>query len=460
MLPFRLIVISLVSFLFVTSGVFLRRTTSIFLCGVLSFNSASCYSFLDKYSARATAAPPSSAVVASKENVIAPEDEQKIAGCLFGVCVNLPKIPVFIPSVPSGDQKEPVPPANPQSSDRKELTLSANSQSNVSLAGKWRSDWGPVEFNSDLTGSWNQGVGIGQIRDGTYDSKARKLVFHYYQPWNEMNGTATMTLSEDGSRLSGTWIQQRGSSPLGSGGSGGWTMMRDPSQQSVGTAQKYEPEPEVGDIVIYRDLDRTISHSGVIIATRPDGTVTRIRSKWGAMGVYTHDPNDSIYGESWTVWRAKRKDGSRSNLLKSGYGRCVISGLVCNTFYYTDAALRQDGTIDLTDDKDSVTNYLFNGNHWFSKMGSAIRFKVEPLISFAKFRTDLEKEIEEVKAYFKDGKFKEKITEYAPPSVNYNCHGFTFTDGEAYIPPVMISKILRDNGYFQIEARDTNGKPH
>ncbi|MHC5763881.1 hypothetical protein, partial [Nostoc sp.] len=102
----------------------------------------------------------------------------------------------------------------------------AASQSNDSIAGKWSSDWGPVEFNSNLTGQWNQGAGIGQIKDGTYDPKTRKLVFHYYQPWNDMNGTATLTLSEDGGQLSGGWTQQRGSNPPGSGGSGGWTMKR------------------------------------------------------------------------------------------------------------------------------------------------------------------------------------------------------------------------------------------
>lgn len=114
----------------------------------------------------------------------------------------------------------------------------AASQSNDSIAGKWSSDWGPVEFNSNLTGQWNQGVGIGQIKDGTYDPKTRKLVFHYYQPWNDMDGTVTLTLSEDGGQLSGVWTQQRGSSPIGSGGSGGWTMKRaTPVTTDIKTSQ-------------------------------------------------------------------------------------------------------------------------------------------------------------------------------------------------------------------------------
>lgn len=43
----RFIAIGLVTFLFVTSAVFLRKIIAFFLCGVLSFNSAVCYSFLN-----------------------------------------------------------------------------------------------------------------------------------------------------------------------------------------------------------------------------------------------------------------------------------------------------------------------------------------------------------------------------------------------------------------------------
>lgn len=101
----------------------------------------------------------------------------------------------------------------------------------VSLAGTWQSDWGPVTFNSNLTGSWNQGEGkIGQIQRGTYDPQTRRLVFHYYQSWNDMNGTATLTLSQDRNQLSGTWSQQRGANSPGSGGAGTWIMRRSSSQ--------------------------------------------------------------------------------------------------------------------------------------------------------------------------------------------------------------------------------------
>jgi hypothetical protein len=108
----------------------------------------------------------------------------------------------------------------------------SKSQAGVAIVGKWQSDWGPVFFKPDLTGYWYQGSAakVGQIKGWTYDSKTRKLIFRYYQSRNQMNGTATLTLSEDGKRLAGGWTQQSEFGAPGSGGSGGWTMTRDPSQ--------------------------------------------------------------------------------------------------------------------------------------------------------------------------------------------------------------------------------------
>ncbi|MEH2134128.1 MAG: hypothetical protein V7K86_26655 [Nostoc sp.] len=98
----RFIFIGVITFLFVTSAVFLKRTVSVLLCGVLSFNSASCYSFLGNYGKADAAAPPSTAVVTTKDFSVVQKDKQKIAGCLFGVCVKLPKIP----GVTGGDPLE------------------------------------------------------------------------------------------------------------------------------------------------------------------------------------------------------------------------------------------------------------------------------------------------------------------------------------------------------------------
>jgi hypothetical protein len=187
----RFIVIAFVTVLFVTNAVLWRKAIAVLLCGILSFNSSSCYSFLSQGTLANAATPVNISTVPSKSS----------------------HIPASAPTIFVDAQRNLIVAASP---------------STVSLVGKWKSNWGLVEFNSNLTGRWNQGSGkIGQITSGSYDPKTRKLVFQYYQSWNDMNGTATLTLSEDGNRFSGTWTQQRGSNRPGSGGSGGWTMVRD-----------------------------------------------------------------------------------------------------------------------------------------------------------------------------------------------------------------------------------------
>ena len=96
------------------------------------------------------------------------------------------------------------------------------------LAVDWASDWGPVTFTANaggdanavsFSGYWQQGEKMrGQILEGTFDPRTRKLAFKYYQDWNDQHGHVEMTLSEDGQTLSGTWTQESGS--------GGWTMTR------------------------------------------------------------------------------------------------------------------------------------------------------------------------------------------------------------------------------------------
>lgn len=175
----RFIFIAFLTSLSVTNATILRKTLAVLLFSILSFDSIGFYGFMNQ---------------GGKADAVTPKGNTK--------------------------------------------KQAAASQSNDSIAGKWSSDWGPVEFNSNLTGQWNQGVGIGQIKDGTYDPKTRKLVFHYYQPWNDMDGTVTLTLSEDGGQLSGVWTQQRGSNPIGSGGSGGWTMKRSTPAQPIHDQKK------------------------------------------------------------------------------------------------------------------------------------------------------------------------------------------------------------------------------
>lgn len=48
---------------------------------------------------------------------------------------------------------------------------------------------------------------------------------------------------------------------------------------------------KVNDIVVY-EKDGNITHSGIVTGVDTDGNVTRVESKWGADGLYTHAPND------------------------------------------------------------------------------------------------------------------------------------------------------------------------
>jgi hypothetical protein len=72
----------------------------------------------------------------------------------------------------------------------------------------------------------------------------------------------------------------------------------------------YQPTtaPVVGDILIYV-FNGEYKHSGIITEVRA-GTVTKIQSKWGLWGLYSHHPNDvpPNYG-TWTAYHTDRTGG-------------------------------------------------------------------------------------------------------------------------------------------------------
>ena len=58
-------------------------------------------------------------------------------------------------------------------------------------------------------------------------------------------------------------------------------------------------KPKVGDLVVYKDADGNIRHTGIVRKVDPEtGEVTKVESKWGRYGRYKHAPNDvpSSYG--------------------------------------------------------------------------------------------------------------------------------------------------------------------
>ena len=64
-------------------------------------------------------------------------------------------------------------------------------------------------------------------------------------------------------------------------------------------------EAAAGDVIIYRDNNRNIVHSGLVRGVLNDGTVI-IESKWGVEGVFLHIPQDTPYSVLFDYYRSPR----------------------------------------------------------------------------------------------------------------------------------------------------------
>ena len=64
-------------------------------------------------------------------------------------------------------------------------------------------------------------------------------------------------------------------------------------------------EPRAGDVIIYRDANRNIMHSGVVRGVLDDETVI-VESKWGTEGTFLHDPIGTPYGPLFEFLRSPR----------------------------------------------------------------------------------------------------------------------------------------------------------
>jgi len=65
------------------------------------------------------------------------------------------------------------------------------------------------------------------------------------------------------------------------------------------------PDPQPGDLIVYRDPDGTIIHTGLVKATGPDGFVL-VESKWGPLDIYWHTPHDQAYSQLFEYRRSPR----------------------------------------------------------------------------------------------------------------------------------------------------------
>ncbi len=64
-------------------------------------------------------------------------------------------------------------------------------------------------------------------------------------------------------------------------------------------------DAHVGDIIIYRDAAGEPIHTGLVKATGDNGFVL-IESKWGALDIYLHLPQDQVYSQGYAYYRSPR----------------------------------------------------------------------------------------------------------------------------------------------------------
>jgi hypothetical protein len=67
-------------------------------------------------------------------------------------------------------------------------------------------------------------------------------------------------------------------------------------------------DPRPGDLIIYRDLDNAICHSGIVKAVGSKGVVW-VESKWGWRGRYLHEPEVQHYSPYFEYYRSEKRPG-------------------------------------------------------------------------------------------------------------------------------------------------------
>lgn len=72
-------------------------------------------------------------------------------------------------------------------------------------------------------------------------------------------------------------------------------------------------DPQVDDLIIYRNGDGAPVHTGLVKATGKDDFVL-IESKWGGMPTYLHLPEDQVYSTHFSYYRSHR-DGHQVRIL-------------------------------------------------------------------------------------------------------------------------------------------------
>lgn len=77
--------------------------------------------------------------------------------------------------------------------------------------------------------------------------------------------------------------------------------------QENGYSAVTPPErPRSGDVVVYRKSG-TIVHTAIVHSVPDDDRPMIVEGKWGTLGVFQHEVDQSFYGTEYTVYRSSRK---------------------------------------------------------------------------------------------------------------------------------------------------------
>ena len=84
-------------------------------------------------------------------------------------------------------------------------------------------------------------------------------------------------------------------------------IIRGSSVERILKDNAYErvAEPGPGDLIVYRDADNSIMHTGVVKAIGKDG-YSLIESKWGFHGRFLHESKVQAYSDSYAFYRSPR----------------------------------------------------------------------------------------------------------------------------------------------------------
>jgi hypothetical protein len=93
---------------------------------------------------------------------------------------------------------------------------------------------------------------------------------------------------------------------------GGLYWISDEAVERILADNNYQqvPAPRIGDLAVYRDKGGTITHTGVVRATTPDGLVL-VESKWGDLGAFLHPVDVHPYDESAYTYHRSQRGGHR-----------------------------------------------------------------------------------------------------------------------------------------------------